>query len=273
MENYTITVLGCGVMGTAVISAILRSKVEPFPSKIICCTNTESLSIKLRSKLGDKVEYSFGPENNKAAVSEANVIILGCKPYMFLSIYEQVKDVCKDQLVISLLAGVTIEELQVMSPYVAKVMTNTPAQFGCGMAGIAFSPEAERKFSELVMQLICPIGKAIKLPEKNMDAATSLIGSGPAFCLLFLESLIDGAVRMGIPYDIAKESAVKVMEGTAKMVQETNEHPAVLKSKICTPGGTTIGGLLKMEDAGVRGGVARGVEEAAKISASFAKKK
>ena len=67
-----------------------------------------------------------------------------------------------------------------------------------------------------------------------MDIATSLIGSGPAFCLLMMESMIDGAVRMGMPYDVASVAAAKVMEGTAKMVLETGEHPAALKSKVCT---------------------------------------
>ena len=86
-----------------------------------------------------------------------------------------------------------------------------------------------------------------------------------------MESMIDGAVRMGMPYDVASVAAAKVMEGTARMVLETGEHPAALKSKVCTPGGTTIG-LLTMEDRGLSA-IARGVEEAANISASFAKKK
>lgn len=275
MEDYTIAVLGCGVMGTAVTSAILKAKFEPYPSKIICCTNSEKLSTELKSKLdSDLIETSYGSESNNKAVSKADIVILGCKPFMFKDVYEQVKgSLSGDQLIISLLAGTTIEELSVMSPYVAKVMTNTPAQFGCGMAVVSFSDEAESKYSDLVMKLIDPVGKAMKLPEKNMDAATALVGSGPAFCLLMMEALVDGGVRMGLPYAVAKESAAKVMEGTAKMVLETGEHPAALKSKICTPGGTTIGGLLKMEDAGVRGGIARAVEEAANISASFAKKK
>lgn len=273
MKDYTITVLGSGVMGTAVTSAILNSEFDEYPSKIICCNNSETLSNKLKAKLSNPiVEFSYGTAN-KEAVKQAQVIILGCKPYMYQEIYEQVKDsLTGDQLVISLLAGTTIEELKIFSPYVAKVMTNTPAQFGCGMATIAFSPEAEPKYEDLVMKLINPVGKAIKIPEKNMDAATALVGSAPAFCLLMMESLIDGGVRMGIPYETAKQCAAKVMEGTGKMVDQTGEHPAVLKSKVCTPGGTTIGGLLKLEDEGVRGAIARAIEESTNISKSFAKK-
>lgn len=274
MKDYTITVLGCGVMGTAVTSAILGSKFDEYPSKIICCNSSEKLSSALKAKINDPiVEFSYGVEGNKDAVSKAQVIILGCKPYMYQEIYSQVKEALTgDQLVISLLAGTTIEELKIFSPYVAKVMTNTPAQFGCGMATIAFSEQAEAKYEDLVMKLINPVGKAIKIPEKNMDAATALVGSAPAFCLLMMEALIDGGVRMGIPYETAKQCAAKVMEGTGKMVDQTGDHPAVLKSKVCTPGGTTIGGLLKLEDAGVRGAIARAIEEATNISKSFAKK-
>lgn len=261
-------------MGTAVTSAILSAKFEPYPSKIICCTNSEASSAKLSEKLAsDIVEFSYGAENNAKAVAKAQIIILGCKPYMYQSIYSQVKDSLNgDPLVISLLAGTTIDELKIFSPYVAKVMTNTPAQYGCGMAAVSFSADAETKYGDLVMKLINPVGKAAQIPEKNMDAATALVGSAPAFCLLMMEALIDGGVRMGIPYAVAKDAAAKVMEGTARMVMESGEHPAALKSKICTPGGTTIGGLLKLEDAGVRGAIARAVEESANISASFAKK-
>lgn len=275
MKDYTITVVGCGVMGTAVTAAILKASFEPYPAKIICCTNSEASSVKLQAKLDNPIiETSYGVESNNKAVAKADVIILGCKPFLCEQIYEEIKgSLTGEQLVISLLAGWTIEQLTIFSPHVARVMTNTPAQFGCGMAAVSFSPSAEAQYQDLVMKLTDPVGLAIKLPEKNMDAATSLIGSGPAFCLLFMEALIDGGVRMGIPFAAAKEAAAKVMEGTAKMVLETGEHPAVLRSKVCTPGGTTIGGLMKMEDAGIRSGIARGVEEAANIATSLGKKK
>lgn len=274
MKDYTIAVLGCGNMGKAVTAAILSAEFEQYPSKVICCNNSEALSKKLEAELSNPiVEFSFGTEANKDAVAKSQVIILGCKPYMYQAIYEQVKDgLTGDQLLISLLAGTTTEELKIFTPYVAKVLTNTPAQYGCGMATVAFSSAAELKYQDLVMELMNPVGKAITLPEKNMDAATALVGSAPAFCLLMMEALIDGGVRMGIPYETAKECAAKVMEGTGRMVIESGEHPAVLKSKICTPGGTTIGGLLKLEDEGVRGSIARAIEEAANISKSFAKK-
>lgn len=272
-EGFTLTILGAGVMGSAFTSAVLKAEVSPFPGKIYLCTQDQSAVEILEKKYPQEyIQVVTDNDTKKKAVSEADVVLLGCKPFHYKPLYEEVKDSLTHQpLVLSLLAGITIDQLSIFSPNIARIMTNTPAQFGCGMATVAFSPEAEKNYKEIVLKLADTLGTAMEIPEKNMDAATALVGSGPAFCLLMMEALYDGGVRMGLQHDVAKTAAAKVMEGTAKMVLETGEHPAVLKSKVCTPGGTTIGGLLKMEDAGVRGAIARAVEEAAEISASFSK--
>ncbi|ODQ79348.1 hypothetical protein BABINDRAFT_161756 [Babjeviella inositovora NRRL Y-12698] len=273
MKDYTLTVLGCGVMGTAVISALLSSSDEtiPMPKRIILCTGSEKSAVALKQRF-PSTETTFGVQNNSKAVADADVLILGCKPFLCQSIYDEVKvALTGKQLVISLLAGWTIDQLKIFSPYIARVMTNTPAAYGCGMAVVAFSEEA-KDYEPLVMKLVDPVGKALQLPEKNMDAATALVGSGPAFCLLAMEGMIEGAIKMGIPYATARECAAKVMEGTAKMLLATDDHPAALKAKVCTPGGTTIGGLLAMEDRGVKIGIARGIEEAANIATQLGKK-
>lgn len=272
-DGFTLAVVGAGVMGQAFTSAIVNSSVKPFPGKIVLCLATGSKVELLKEAYPqDYVEISHGVESNNKAVASADLIILGCKPFHYKGIYEELKgSLSHKPLLISLLAGVTIEQLSIFTPNVARVMTNTPARYGCGMATVAFSSTADGKDKDAVLKLADTLGTAMEIPEKNMDAATALVGSGPAFCLLMMEALYDGGVRMGLQHDVARQAAAKVMEGTAKMVLETGEHPAVLKSKVCTPGGTTIGGLLKMEDSGVRGAISRAVEEAAVISASFSK--
>lgn len=272
-EDYTLVILGTGVMGTAVLSAVLKSKPSPFPGKIICCTASSGSATKLAETFGDAIEVSSGADNI-AAVKQADILILGCKPFLCEAIMKSVESALNgDQLIISLLAGWTIDQLKAAckSPYIARVMTNTPAKYGCGTAVVSLSKKAEQ-FKDTVMALVDTVGMAIQLPEKNMDAATSLVGSGPAFVLLMMQALAEGGVRMGIPYKVAKDCAAKVMEGTAKMVLESGEHPDALKSMVCTPGGTTIGGLLIMEDKGVKGTIARAVEEAANIASNLGKK-
>lgn len=272
-DGYTLVVLGAGVMGTAVTAAVTESNMKPFPKRVILCSKLANSHERLKKQFQqDYVEVVTDVDRKKAAIKEADVFLLGCKPFHFESVHEEVRDsLAHNPLVISLLAGVTIDNLSIFSDKIARVMTNTPAQFGAGMATVALS-ELASEYRQFVVDFASCVGAAQEIPEKNMDAATALVGSGPAMCLLMMEALYDGGVRMGLTHDVARTAAAKVMEGTAKMALETGEHPAVLKSKVCTPGGTTIGGLLKLEDAGVRGAIARAVEEAAIISASFAKK-
>ncbi|OBA22298.1 pyrroline-5-carboxylate reductase [Metschnikowia bicuspidata var. bicuspidata NRRL YB-4993] len=272
-DGFTLVVMGAGVMGTTFTSAILNSNVSPYPGKIHLCLKSDGNSKALKEAYPqDFVEVHSDTAAKNRAVASADVVILGCKPFHYKAVYQEIRgSLGHATLLISLLAGVTIEQLRVFTPNVARVMTNTPARYGCGMATVAFAESASEDQRALVLGLAGTLGTAMEIPEKNMDAATALVGSGPAFCLLMMEALYDGGVRMGLQHEVARTAAAKVMEGTAKMVLETGEHPAVLKSKVCTPGGTTIGGLLKMEDAGVRGAISRAVEEAAEISASFAK--
>lgn len=272
-DGYSLVVLGAGVMGTAVTAAVTESNMKPFPKRVILCSKLANSHERLKKQFQkDYVEVVTDVDRKKAAIKEADVVLLGCKPFHFESVHEEVRDsLAHNPLVISLLAGVTIDNLSIFSDKIARVMTNTPAQFGAGMATVALS-ELASEYRQFVVDFASCVGAAQEIPEKNMDAATALVGSGPAMCLLMMEALYDGGVRMGLTHDVARTAAAKVMEGTAKMALETGEHPAVLKSKVCTPGGTTIGGLLKLEDAGVRGAIARAVEEAAIISASFAKK-
>lgn len=272
-DGFTLTVLGAGVMGTAFTSAILNSDVKPFPGKIHLCVHNGAPLEQLKATYTDDIfHFANDVAGKQKAVEEADVVILACKPFHYKSVYEEVQgQLAHKPVLLSLLAGITIDQLSIYTPNVARVMTNTPARYGCGMATVAFAPTMAEEHQPFVLKLADTLGVAMEVPEKNMDACTALIGSGPAFCLLMMEALYDGGVRMGLQHDVAKTAAAKVMEGTAKMVLETGEHPAVLKSMVCTPGGTTIGGLLKMEDAGVRGAISRAVEEAAEISASFAK--
>lgn len=272
-SGFTLVVMGAGVMGSAFTSAILNSDIKPFPGKIHLCVHDGADTSDLSKTYTQDFVYIFNDlAGRRKAASEADVIILGCKPFHYKTIYDEIKDSLNQKpLLLSLLAGINIEQLSVYTPNVARIMTNTPARYGCGMATVAFSPSADDEQKEFVLKLAGTLGTALEIPEKNMDAATALVGSGPAFCLLMMEALYDGGVRMGLQHDVARIAAAKVMEGTAKMVLDTGDHPAVLKSMVCTPGGTTIGGLLKMEDSGVRGVIARAVEEAAEISASFSK--
>ncbi|CUS24837.1 LAQU0S20e00980g1_1 [Lachancea quebecensis] len=280
--RYTLTILGCGVMGQALLSAIYNAPEASaetkkfYPSKIITCNHDKdstSQVVKLLGSFGEspngiKVECTYN--DNERAVDEASVVLLSTKPFLAQEVLSAVP--VKQKLLISLVAGWTIGQLGEYSQYVTRIMTNTPAKFGYGMAVLSHSASVSEDNKALVRELVGRVGSCIELPEKNMDAATALVGSGPAFALLILESFMESGLKLGIPLKESKLCAMKVLEGTIKMVEETGEHPSVLKHQVCTPGGTTIAGLCVMEENGVRSGIIKGVEEAAAVASRLGKK-
>lgn len=285
MGGYTLTILGCGVMGQAILSAIYKAEKSEdaeiqsrYPKKIIACNGDLQASEQVNQLIksfgespnGIVVESTFG--QNKEAIKESDIIILGTKPYLVETVMKEVEELVNDKLIISIAAGWTINQISTYSKNVTRVMTNTPAKYGQGCAALAFSESVNSTQKELVKTLINHVGMCIELPEKLFDAATSLIGSGPAYILLMIESMMESGIKMGIPLNESLACSLKVMEGTVKMVQESGLHPAVLKHQVCTPGGTTIAGLCKMDEHGVKAGIIKGIEEGAIVAAKLGKK-
>lgn len=276
---YTLTILGSGTIGQAFLSAYFASNEKPIngPSKIIACVRSESSANKLKEKYSHCItadilfEVSFDAEQTKQAVAEASVVVVGLKPYMTESVLNSIGSL-DGKLLISLVAGWTIEQFQQYSRKISRVMTNTPAKYQYGTAVVANSSEITPVEAKLISDLIGPIGKVIELPEKNMDAATGLVGSGPAFVLMMLEALMESGLNLGIPLKESKEAAIKVLEGTAKLVELSGRHPGELKHEICTPGGTTIAGVVEMESRGLKTAIIKGVEKAAQRASDLGKK-
>lgn len=279
-HQYTIGVIACGTMGTAVLNAIVSSldKPEaastsaPVPGKFLATVNSKSSVERLNGMFGSKVEVTIG--NNEEVVKNSDLIILACKPFLADAILSAInKEYFKGKTVISLLAGKTIAQLTALTDAtVARAMTNTPSKIGAGMTIVSLPPvDVPESVKETISWIFNNTGRCLFMDEKYMDVATALCGSGPAFCFLMIEALSDGAVKMGMPYNVAQECAAQVLHGASQMVLEGN-HPAVLRNAVCTPGGTTIGGLSVLENAGVRGLVASAVVEATNIATALSKK-
>jgi len=132
------------------------------------------------------------------------------------------------------------------------------------------NPPLPSEQAKLVDWIFTRVGKVTHLPPNQMDACTALCGSGPAFMALVLEGLADGAVAMGVPRAEAQMMAAQTMRGTTGLVQ-SGEHPAILRERVSTPGGCTIGGSLVLEEAGVRGTIARAVREATVVASQLGK--
>ncbi|KIW73434.1 pyrroline-5-carboxylate reductase [Phialophora macrospora] len=314
-DGMTLTILGCGTLGIAILSGILSSLSEstlshaPSPAYpdsgtatptteapsalqriptnfIACVRRPESAKrIKLAVQAYRPAVTVLQNENVKGA-QNSDVVILGCKPYMVEELLSEdgIKEALAGKLLISICAGVPVEQIgralygesypkgiPSNACRIVRVMPNTAAILRESMTVIANStPPLPTELSSIVEWIFTRIGRVVHLPPSMMDVSTALCGSGPAFLSLMLESLADGAVAMGLPRAEAQLMAAQTMRGTAGMVL-SGEHPALVREKVSTPGGCTIGGLLVLEEGRVRGTVARSVREATVVAAQLGK--
>jgi pyrroline-5-carboxylate reductase len=202
------------------------------------------------------------------AVRDASVVLIAVKPNTVVSVITQVKDaLTKDHLIISIAAGITLEKMQTAAGPgipVIRVMPNTPSLVGEGAAAICAGESATYDHIELATTFFAAIGKAVVVEERLLDAVTGLSGSGPAYVYLMIEAMADGGVKAGLPRETARLLAAQTVFGAAKMVLTSNDHPAQLKDRVTTPGGTTIAALAVLENKGFRSALIEAVDAAAK---------
>jgi pyrroline-5-carboxylate reductase len=206
--------------------------------------------------------------NNVDVVSAAEIIFLAVKPQHMADVMQPIKGAAaQGKLFVSIAAGITLAKLAagLSTERVVRVMPNTPCLVGKGASAFARGAGATAADGERVKQLLSAVGLAFELDEKLLDAVTGLSGSGPAFVYVMIEALSDGGVRTGLPRTIATQLAAQTVLGAAQMVLG-GEHPAVLKDRVASPGGTTIAGLQVLEDWGLRAALIAAVEAATERS-------
>jgi len=249
----------------------LASADESLPSRFIACVSREESVKRLQTTffnlghLGPSIEVCSG--QNAKAVREADVILLCCKPQLAEAILNEpcLKESLEGKLLISILAGVTIVQLNAMVAPTTKViraMPNTPCKIREGMTVVSNLPQSDSSELDrsIILNIFSSIGRCRFLEEKHFDACTALSGSGPAFACIFLEAMADGGVMMGLPRAEALELAAQTLQGAARMILQAGTHPAQLKDAVSTPGGCTIAGLLALEDGRVRSTIARAIQ-------------
>lgn len=243
--------LGAGRIAEAMVRGLLGSGLAK-ASDVIATDIREDRLDQLARELGIATTL-----RNSDAVDRADVVFLTVKPQDILSLLGEVAHhVRRDQLVVSVAAGVPIAAIEGRlhgPPPVVRVMPNTPALVGAGMAVLAPGTRATSEHEELVARIFGAVGRVVVLPEKYLDAVTALSGSGPGFLAVVAEALADGGVLAGLPRDVAALLTYQTMLGTARMLVEAKVHPAHLKEMVTSPGGTTAAGLRIMERGGLRG--------------------
>jgi pyrroline-5-carboxylate reductase len=241
-------IIGGGVMGEALLSRLIQQQIYT-PDQILVSDPQRSRQDFLSK------EYGVGvTADNQVVVSDAQALLLAIKPQLFKAVTATLNPSQKEQVVISILAGTPLSQLEPAFPEqpVIRAMPNTPARIGAGMTAIAPGQHTQPAHLELAQQIFRAVGEIVEVSESQMDAVTGLSGSGPGYVAVMIEALTDGGVAAGLPRAIAAQLAVQTVRGTAELLQTTGMHPAELKDGVTSPGGTTIAGIAHLEKAGFR---------------------
>lgn len=207
------------------------------------------------------------------ATQAARYVILAVKPQHAASVCQEIQPALQDgTIIISIIAGLPTSWLsaRLKTSRIVRVMPNTPCLIGQGVSAISSPPELDSKDSEIIQRLFSTVGVVHNVPESLLDAVTAVSGSGPGYVALLIDALADGGVQAGLPRQLALDLAVQTFAGTATLIADTGDHPAVVKDRVSSPGGTTVAGLSVLERKGVRGALADAVAAAADRSAALA---
>jgi pyrroline-5-carboxylate reductase len=253
--------IGAGNMAEAIISGLIKKA-------LIKPQGIEVFDIKQERM--DHLKSAFGIECAASIlelVRSQDTLILAIKPDQISTLLQGIKGSLAGKLIISIAAGVTLKSmLDVLGPQakIVRVMPNTPALVLQGATVLAASSSCTEQDKEIAKEIFFAVGICLEMDEKFINAVTALSGSGPAFCFLFLEAMCDGAVKAGLPRDVALQLAAATMKGAGAMVLELGKHPGQLKDMVTSPSGTTIEGISVLESKGFRSAVIEAITAAYK---------
>jgi pyrroline-5-carboxylate reductase len=257
LSDKKLTVLGAGKLGGILLRAYLKQGLFA-PDRVIATVKHAERAAALAKELGIAVTT-----DNREAVKGADIVLLTVKPQTVAEVLQEIApEIGADTLVVSVAASVPagFVEQQLAAATsgkhdqvpVVRAMPNTPAAVHCGMTAICGGTHASPHHLDVARTMFDAVGRTIVLDEKHMDAVTGLSASGPAFAYIILESLAEAGVKVGLPRDVATLLAAQTMKGSASVVLETGDHPALLKDAVTTPAGCTIDGILELEEGKLR---------------------
>jgi len=237
-------------MGEAMTAGILQNGLAT-PGDILVSDVSPSRCQLLHERYGVGTTQS-----NPQAVNHGEVVVLAVKPQTLPQVMAELAGrFGPRQAVVSIVAGARVRTLAqgLRHPAVVRVMPNTPAQVGEGMSVWTATPEVSPQHREAVQGMLRALGQEIYVPDEHyIDMATAVSGSGPGYLFLFMESLMDAAVHIGLPRELAVPLVVQTVLGSARLAQSTGQHPAELRNLVTSPGGTTAEGLLQLEAGAFR---------------------
>lgn len=250
LQDKKLGFIGSGMMAEAIVQGLLKK--ELIPAESLCCADPYAPRLQqLRERYGVKTT-----SDNREAIQGADVVVLAIKPQVLPEIARSLHGATNaDQLLISILAGVDSKTLRTCFGHQAiiRTMPNTPARVGEGMTVWTATPEVNEQQRLLAQTLLAALGEEVFVArEADLDMATALSGTGPAYVFLFMEALIDAGVHMGFSRRVAQQLVLQTVKGSVDFALQSDCHLAELRNQVTSPGGTTADALYHMEKGGLR---------------------
>lgn len=263
MASMKLGVIGAGNIAGAIVKGVV--KTGTIPAEDIIVSDIHEGKLNALKELGVATTLV-----NIETAKDSDVVLLAIKPIVAAKVLKELRPYLQGKLLVSVVAGYTrkvISDIVGEDVRVVRTMPNVPALVGEGMTVLCKTDNVSDKDFAAVTAIFNAIGKTAVLDEHLFDAATATNGSGPAYVFVMIEAMADAAVLQGIPRDVAYTLVEQTILGSAKLALETGEHPGKLKDMVCSPGGTTIEAIYRLEANGLRATMIDAVDACAKKSA------
>ena len=258
-------------------SAVLEGLLSAGHSKVLisATTKSEASSKKLRAKGISAMATDTVPEANQLMAGDADLIVLGVKPYLISQVLEEIRgEIGQNSVVISMAAGITLAAMATVlpeNPNLIRTMPNTPALVGLGVTAVAAAPSASKAAVETTLELFAKVGEAILVEEKMINPLSAISGSGPAWVFYIIEQWEKVAIAEGFTAQQAKLLVRQTLTGSMELLKSSSEEPAELRRKVTSPGGTTERIIQIFEDANLKDIFAAGLAAAVHRAEEIAK--
>lgn len=252
-----IAIIGAGQMGSAIIEGLTRISKN---NKLIVESPVNPRVDKLAEKFNFELVHTISELNKR----DPEIIILTTPATITLKIISELKSFDKETVIVSAAAGVSYSDLSQADPNhsIVRIIPNTPVAVNAGTIGLFLPKEISQGNKDKITQLLDQLGDVITVKEEQLSIVGTIGGCGPAFVDIFLDALGDAGVLNGLPRDLANKLAASMVKGSASLAYVTEEKPAALRDRVCSPGGTTIKGVASLEKNGFRSAVIDAVNQA-----------
>ncbi len=275
LKDLHLAFIGCGVMGESMIAGLLRKDLVD-PKNVAASHPRESRRAELSEKHGIAVFESNSDAATTVIGHENSAVLICVKPQRLARVLTDLTGILHlDQLVLSIVAGATIEHLadELGTAKIVRAMPNTPSQIGAGITAWTCTEAVAETERGHVREILAALGKELFVETENMiDMATSLSATGPTYIFMVMEALTDAGVHLGFSRDMAKELVQETMLGSVKFAMESHKHPAELRNMVTSPGGTSAEAIYQMEKGTLRTVLSKAVYAAYKRAVELGKK-